>query len=115
MNTLFEQNKPVMHIGAVADTLGIHQRTLRIYDKEGVLKPTRSPKKRRLYSLNDLSRLELILFMTGLGVSLSGVKIILDLLGQNDYPNPKKVIKEIAEKYGIISKKSNAGRKKNNA
>ena len=68
-------------IGVVAETYGIHQQTLRLYEREGLLRPSRSKGNTRLYTDDDLARLELILSLTrDLGVNLAGVAVILDLL-----------------------------------
>ncbi len=75
--------KPMFPISVLADILKVHQRTLRIYDEEGILTPSRSSKNRRLYSLNDIERGKFIQFMTrDLGINLAGIKIIVHLLKQ---------------------------------
>jgi MerR family transcriptional regulator, heat shock protein HspR len=67
-------------ISAVADQYGIHPQTLRLYEREGLLKPSRSEGNTRLYTDADLERLELILSLTrDLGVNLAGVEIILNM------------------------------------
>lgn len=67
-------------ISAVADHYGIHQQTLRLYEREGLLKPSRSEGNIRFYTDADLERLELILGLTrDLGVNLAGAAIILDM------------------------------------
>lgn len=67
-------------ISAVAETYGIHPQTLRLYEREGLLKPSRSDGNTRLYSEEDLERLELVLSLTReLGVNLAGVEIILNM------------------------------------
>ncbi len=72
-------------IGVVAETYGIHQQTLRLYEREGLLAPSRSKGNTRLYTDEDLARLEMILSLTrDLGVNLAGVAVILDLLGRMD-------------------------------
>ena len=72
-------------IGVVAETYGIHQQTLRLYEREGLLLPSRSKGNTRLYTDEDLVRLELILSLTrDLGVNLAGVAIILDILARMD-------------------------------
>ena len=69
----FDNNLAILPISAIAKALDVHQRTLRIYDKEGILCPNRSQKNRRNYSLNDLERAKLILFLTrNLALNLSG-------------------------------------------
>jgi len=67
-------------ISAVADMYNIHPQTLRIYEREGLLRPSRSEGNTRLYTKEDLQRLELILNLTrDLGVNLAGVEIILSM------------------------------------
>ena len=67
-------------ISAVADQFGIHPQTLRLYEREGLLKPSRSEGNTRLYTDTDLERLEVILSLTrDLGVNLAGVEIILNM------------------------------------
>jgi len=114
----------ILPIGAIAQTLNIHQRTLRIYDKEGILSPSRSDKNRRCYSLDDLEKAKLIQFLTrNLALNLAGVKIILGILEMNKV-QPKdymEYISKIAKKAKIdadiqknnIEKTSKRGRKAN--
>ena len=67
-------------ISAVSDAYGIHPQTLRLYEREGLLQPSRSDGNTRLYSEQDLQRLEVILNLTReLGVNLAGVEIILNM------------------------------------
>lgn len=67
-------------ISAVAETYGIHPQTLRLYEREGLLSPSRTEGNTRLYSDEDLRRLETILNLTrDLGVNLAGVEIILNM------------------------------------
>src|ERR1700674_6048703 len=67
-------------ISAVAEQFQIHPQTLRLYEREGLLKPSRSEGNTRLYTDDDLERLEVILHLTrDLGVNLAGVEIILNM------------------------------------
>ena len=67
-------------ISAVAARYNIHPQTLRLYEREGLLKPSRTDGNTRLYSDEDLERLETILSLTrDLGVNLAGVEIILNM------------------------------------
>jgi MerR family transcriptional regulator/heat shock protein HspR len=67
-------------ISAVAEQYEIHPQTLRLYEREGLLKPSRSEGNTRLYTDSDLERLEVILHLTrDLGVNLAGVEIILNM------------------------------------
>jgi len=67
-------------ISVVSEMLGIHPQTLRIYEREGFIKPKRSGGNTRLYSEEDVERLEMILRLTReLGVNLAGVEVILSM------------------------------------
>ena len=67
-------------ISAVAEKYNIHPQTLRLYEREGLLAPSRSEGNTRLYTDDDLARLETILNLTrDLGVNLAGVEIILNM------------------------------------
>lgn len=67
-------------ISAVAQQFNIHPQTLRLYEREGLLKPSRSQGNTRLYTEEDLERLDVILALTrDLGVNLAGVEIILNM------------------------------------
>lgn len=67
-------------ISAVAQRYDIHPQTLRMYEREGLLKPSRTDGNTRLYSDEDLQQLETILSLTrDLGVNLAGVEIILNM------------------------------------
>jgi MerR family transcriptional regulator/heat shock protein HspR len=67
-------------ISAVAEKYNIHPQTLRLYEREGLLKPSRSEGNTRLYTDDDLERLEVILELTReLGVNLAGVEIVLNM------------------------------------
>src|SRR5437016_8708916 len=72
-------------ISAVAEEFDVHPQTLRLYEREGLLKPSRSDGNTRLYTDTDLERLELILSLTrDLGVNLAGVEIILNMREKMD-------------------------------
>jgi len=67
-------------ISAVAEMYNIHPQTLRLYEREGLLIPSRSDGNTRLYGKEDLEQLELILKLTrDLGVNLAGIEIILNM------------------------------------
>jgi len=67
-------------ISAVADLYKLHPQTLRLYERVGLLKPSRSQGNTRLYTDSDLERLEVILNLTReLGVNLAGIEIILNM------------------------------------
>ena len=70
-------------ISAVAQKYNIHPQTLRLYEREGLLQPSRTEGNTRLYSEDDLEQLETILSLTReLGVNLAGVEIILNMRGK---------------------------------
>ncbi len=72
-------------ISAVAEIYDIHPQTLRLYEREGLLAPSRSVGNTRLYTDIDLERLEIILSLTReLGVNLAGVEIILNMRAKMD-------------------------------
>ncbi len=72
-------------ISAVAQRYNIHPQTLRLYEREGLLKPSRTDGNTRLYSEEDLGQLETILSLTrDLGVNLAGVEIILNMRRKMD-------------------------------
>jgi MerR family transcriptional regulator/heat shock protein HspR len=74
------KSKAAYMISAVAEQYQIHPQTLRLYEREGLLKPSRSEGNTRLYTDDDLERLEVILKLTrDLGVNLAGVEIILNM------------------------------------
>src|SRR5665213_1918731 len=75
-----ESKKAAFMISAVAEQYQLHPQTLRLYEREGLLKPSRSDGNTRLYTSDDLERLEVILKLTrDLGVNLAGVEIILNM------------------------------------
>ena len=67
-------------ISSVAEQYQIHPQTLRLYEREGLIKPSRSDGNTRLYTDEDLEALEVVLHLTrDLGVNLAGVEIILNM------------------------------------
>ena len=75
-----ERGKAYYMISAVSQKYNIHPQTLRLYEREGLLKPSRTEGNTRLYSEEDLEQLETILSLTrDLGVNLAGVEIILNM------------------------------------
>ncbi len=80
-----QSGKAQYMISAVAQRYDIHPQTLRLYEREGLLKPSRTDGNTRLYSEDDLERLETILSLTrDLGVNLAGVEIILNMREKMD-------------------------------
>ena len=75
-----KKSKAAYMISSVAEQYALHPQTLRLYEREGLLKPSRSDGNTRLYTDDDLELLEVILHLTrDLGVNLAGVEIILNM------------------------------------
>jgi len=73
-----EKKRPLYMISVVAEMLNIHPQTLRIYEREGFIKPRRTEGNTRLYSDEDIERIRMILRLTrDMGVNLAGVDMIL--------------------------------------
>ena len=80
-----QSGKASFMISVVAERYAIHQQTILLYEREGLLKPSRTEGNTRLYSQEDLERLETILSLTrDLGVNLAGVEIILNMREKMD-------------------------------
>ena len=78
-------DEPVYLISVVATMLDIHPQTLRQYEREGLVEPSRTQGRMRLYSQRDIDRMKLILRLTRqMGVNLAGVDIVLKLKEQID-------------------------------
>ena len=78
-------DEPVYLISVVANMLEIHPQTLRQYEREGLVEPSRTQGRMRLYSQRDIDRMKLILRLTRqMGVNLAGVDIVLQLKEQID-------------------------------
>ncbi|MEN6560666.1 MAG: helix-turn-helix transcriptional regulator [Acidobacteriota bacterium] len=91
---------PVYHISAVAEMYGLHPQTLRMYEREGLLMPSRSEGNTRLYSAEDLKRLEIILnLIRDLGVNLAGVEVILNMRDKIE-----RIESEVGEFLGYIQR-----------
>lgn len=83
-------------ISAVAKMFSVHQQTIRLYEKEGLLSPKRSEGNTRLFSEEDVDRLEEIIYLTHtLGINLAGVEMILRL---------QKQIKKMQKEMNILFK-----------
>jgi len=78
-------DEPVYLISVVATMLDIHPQTLRQYEREGLVEPSRTGGRMRLYSQRDIDRMKLILRLTRqMGVNLAGVDVALKLKSQID-------------------------------
>lgn len=75
--------EPVYQISVVARVMGMHQQTLRKYERDGFLRPYRTGGNTRLYSQRDIERLQqMVRLVDDLGVNLAGAEVILRMTGQ---------------------------------
>jgi MerR family transcriptional regulator/heat shock protein HspR len=94
-------DEPVFLISVVSKILNIHPQTLRQYEREGLIKPSRTEGRMRLYSQRDIDRLKLILSLVrDLGVNLAGVEIILQL--KEEIEKLQKEIETLKNQQGQI-------------
>jgi MerR family transcriptional regulator/heat shock protein HspR len=104
--TTEKEAKKYYHISNVARMFNIHPQTLRLYEREGLLRPSRSEGNTRLYSEDDLKQLELILNLTrDLGVNLAGVEVVLNMRQKIE-----RIETEVNEFLGYIRKEFFEGR-----
>ncbi len=79
----FRHDEPVFQISVVARMVGVHQQTLRSYEREGFIRPHRTAGNTRLYSQRDVERLQQVLrLVRDLGVNLAGVEVIMRMSAQ---------------------------------
>ncbi len=75
-----EREKAVFMISVVSELLGVHPQTLRLYEREGFVRPSRTEGGVRLYSQSDVDKVRMVLRLTReLGVNLAGVEVILSM------------------------------------
>lgn len=75
-----DRTKPLYMIGVVAEMVGVHPQTLRFYEKKGLLRPSRTEGRTRMYSADDVEELARLLRLTrDLGVNLAGVEVIIKM------------------------------------
>ena len=75
-----EREKAVYMISVVSELLGVHPQTLRLYEREGFVRPSRTEGGVRLYSQGDVEQIKMVLRLTReLGVNLAGVEVILSM------------------------------------
>ena len=80
MSTPWAQpGRGLFSIAVAAELTGLHPQTLRIYEREGLLDPARSPGGTRRYSTEDIGRLQQIMALTADGLNLAGVRRVLEL------------------------------------
>jgi len=110
---MYGYDEPVYLISVVSKILNIHPQTLRQYEREGLIKPSRTEGKMRLYSQRDIDRLKLILSLVReLGVNLAGVEIILQL--KEEIERLQKEIESLKKQQGQIPRNRSVVIKKEN-
>ncbi|MEE9181627.1 MAG: helix-turn-helix transcriptional regulator [candidate division NC10 bacterium] len=93
-----KKKRPYYMISVVAEMFDVHPQTLRTYEREGLIRPTRTEGNTRLYSQEDLERIELILRLTNeLRVNLAGVEVILNMREQME-----NMRQEMAETFEAV-------------
>jgi MerR family transcriptional regulator, heat shock protein HspR len=87
-------DRPIFTLSVAADLLGLHPRTLRIYEEKKLVIPSRTEGNRRRYSQRDIQRFQFIRHLTNGGVNLEGVRIILDMAEELSKlgGNPEEII-----------------------
>jgi MerR family transcriptional regulator/heat shock protein HspR len=96
-------DEPVYLISVVATMLNIHPQTLRQYEREGLVEPSRTQGRMRLYSQRDIDRMKLILRLTRqMGVNLAGVDIVLQLKEQIE--QMQKEIEQLREELSKVNR-----------
>ena len=100
---MYSYDEPVYLISVVATMLNIHPQTLRQYEREGLVEPSRTQGRMRLYSQRDIDRMKLILRLTRqMGVNLAGVDIVLQLKEQID--EMQKEIDQLREELSKVNR-----------
>ena len=97
---MHDYDEPVYLISVVAKMFNIHPQTLRQYEREGFIEPSRTDGHIRLYSQRDIDKIRMILRLTrDLGVNLAGIDVIIRL--KNRIDEMEKDIEELREKLNI--------------
>jgi len=102
-------------ISAVASKYNIHPQTLRLYEREGLLIPTRTPGNTRIYKEKDLEKLEFIINLSReMGVNLAGIEIIINMKEKMEKMQEEfskfleELKKEFSDKENLFEEKKNA-------
>ncbi|MBU1667689.1 helix-turn-helix transcriptional regulator [bacterium] len=96
-------DEPVYLISVVASILDIHPQTLRQYEKEGLIEPSRTQGRMRLYSQRDIDKIKFVLQLTRkMGINLAGVDVILKLKNQMDAMNTE--IQSLREELSKVNR-----------
>jgi len=109
---MYDYEEPVYLISVVSKLMNIHPQTLRQYEREGLLKPSRTEGRMRLYSQKDIDRLKVILALArDMGVNLAGIDIILQL--KEEIESLQKDVEKLKAEQGNIPKNRSVVVKKN--
>ena len=104
-------DEPVYLISIVSSMLNVHPQTLRQYERDGLIKPSRTKGRMRLYSQRDIDRMKMILRLTrDLGVNLAGIDIILRLKEQMD--EMEQEIERLKEELRSVNRLGSVPREK---
>ena len=99
-----DPDKPLFPIGVVADILDVPHQILRKYEDKEVIKPSRSNTNRRLYSQNDIQKIEYIHYLTSIKrVNLAGVREIFNLLDKLKEDEREKLLVEVEREITNLS------------
>ncbi|MFN3478563.1 MAG: MerR family transcriptional regulator [bacterium] len=108
---MFFENYPLegnyFSIKTVSEILKIHEQTIRNYEKQNLIKPSRTPSGRRMYSLKDIAKLKIIVTLSkNMGVNTSGIEIIIKLLEEIETlkQNYESKIQELESKINYYHK-----------
>lgn len=102
-----DPDMPLFGIGVVAKLLGLHEQTLRLYERKGLVLPKRASRQMRLYSQHDLERLEFVCYLTHeMGVTAQGVRLLLERVG-----DPVRELKKLEQEFKKGGRGTKRGRK----
>lgn len=110
-------NEPLYLISVVAKILSVHPQTLRQYEREGLIEPSRTDGRMRLYSQHDVDRVKMILRLTrDLGVNLAGVDVVMQLKERVDELENlvEKLKEQLDQANGTIPTKKSLVKRKSN-
>ncbi len=97
------RDQGVFMISVAAQLAGMHQQTLRMYEQRGLITPKRSPKGTRLYSLEDVERLQRIQYLTNeLGMNLAGVEKVFEL--EDTVERMGRRIEQLERRVGLMQR-----------
>jgi MerR family transcriptional regulator/heat shock protein HspR len=102
-----DPDMPLFGIGVVAKLLGLHEQTLRLYERKGLVEPKRASGQMRLYSQHDLERLEFVCYLTHeMGVTAQGVRLLLERV-----EDPARELRKLEVEYKKSAHRTKRGRK----